>query len=133
MRQVMMFRWLTLAGYFGLMALLFIWPLFIQPIAAEFISITLTMQLGPLMFPLRGLLHGKIYTHSWASYLALFYFVVGVWYAAATDTRVFGILVCMFSLDFFIGAVFYSRYAARHNAKQAAADAAAKNKTPGNA
>ena len=113
MNGVTIFRWLTLFGYFGLLTVLFIWPLFITPLAAEFISIALLLQLGPLMFPLRGLLHGKIYTHSWASYLALFYFVVGVWYAATSYTRLFGVLICLFSLIFFIGTVFYSRHAKR--------------------
>ncbi|MDQ1362403.1 MAG: hypothetical protein QG652_263, partial [Pseudomonadota bacterium] len=64
MKQIAVFRWLTLSGYFGLMALIFSWHLFIKPLPAEFISITLLMQLGPLMFPLRGLLHGKPYTHA---------------------------------------------------------------------
>ena len=113
MKQVQIFRWLTLSGYFGLMALIFSWHLFIKPLPPEFVSITLLIQLGPLMFPLRGLLHGKTYTHAWASYMALFYFVIGVWYAANADTLLFGIFVCLFSLDFFIGAVFYARFAAR--------------------
>lgn len=110
MNRVQVFRWLTLSGYFSLMALIFCWYLWIQPLPAEFISITLLVQLGPLMFPLRGLLHGRPYTHAWASYLALFYFVLGVWYAASPDTRLFGILMCACSLDFFIGAVFYARF-----------------------
>lgn len=113
MKQVIVFRWLTLFGYFGLMTLIFSWHLFIKPLPPEFMSITLIIQLGPLMFPLRGLLHGKTYTHVWASYLALFYFVMGVWYAANDGSMLFGIFVCLFSLDFFIGAVFYARYAAR--------------------
>lgn len=113
MKRVMIFRWLTLSGYFGLMALIFSWHLFIKPLPPEFVSITLLIQLGPLMFPLRGLLHGKTYTHAWASYMALFYFVIGVWYASGTDTLLFGIFICLFSLDFFTGAVFYARFAAR--------------------
>lgn len=113
MKQVMIFRWLTLSGYFGLMTLIFSWHLFIKPLPPEFVSITLLIQLGPLMFPLRGLLHGKTYTHAWASYMALFYFVMGVWYAAGADTLLFGVFICLFSLDFFIGAVFYARFAAR--------------------
>jgi uncharacterized membrane protein len=113
MSQVMIFRMLTQFGYLGLMALIFSWHLFLKPLPPQFVSITLLMQLGPLMFPLRGLLHGKTYTHVWASYLALFYFVLGVWYAASDETLLFGIFICVFSLAFFIGAVFYARFAAR--------------------
>jgi len=110
MNLIVLFRSLSLIGYFGLIILIFCWHLWIEPLPAEFISITLLMQLGPLMFPLRGILNGKAYTHAWASYLALFYVVMGVWYAATEDSRLFGILVCLFSLIFFIGAIFFARY-----------------------
>lgn len=113
MNKIVAFRMLTLSGYFGLLALIFCWHMLIKPLPPELISITLLMQVGPLMFPLRGLLHGKTYTHAWAIYLALFYFVIGVWYAAAETTLLFGIFMCVFSLDFFIGCVFYARFAAR--------------------
>ena len=121
MKPIMIFRWLTLSGYFALMTLIFSWHLFIQPVPPEFVSFILLLQLGPLMLPLRGLLHGKAYTHAWASYLALFYFVIGVWYAASDDMTLFGILMCLFSLEFFTGCVFYSRYVARDTTAQATA------------
>jgi len=35
---------------------------------------------------------------------------MGVWHAAAEDSRLFGILICLFSLIFFIGAIFYARH-----------------------
>ena len=110
MNPIAVFRGLSLFGYFGLMLLIFCWHLWIDPLAAEFISITLLIQLGPLMLPLRGILNAKAYTHAWASYLALCYFVVGVWYGAAEDSRMFGILICLFSLVFFLGAIFFARY-----------------------
>lgn len=110
MNSITLFRGLSLFGYFGLMILIFCWHLWIDPLPAELISITLLMQLGPLMLPLRGILNARTYTHAWASYLALFYFVVGVWYAAAEDSHLFGILICLFSLIFFFGTIFFARY-----------------------
>ena len=110
MNKITASRWLTLTGYFGLIGLIFIWNLWIEPRPAEQISITLLIQMGPLMFPLRGLLHGKVYTHAWSMYLALLYFVGGVWYAGDESTRAFGMLFSIFSLSFFIGAVFYTRF-----------------------
>lgn len=110
MERITIFRWLTLSGYFGLMITIFSWHLWIDPLPAEFISITLLIQLGPLMFPLRGILNGKAYTHAWASYMALFYMIVGVWYASAESTRAFGILISTFSMAFYTGAIFYARY-----------------------
>lgn len=113
MQKTTLFRWLTLIGYSGLMLLIFCWHLWINPQQPQFMSFTLLIQLGPLMLPLRGLLHGKTYTHAWASYLALFYFIMGVWNASVEDTRIFGIFISLLSILFFLGCIFYVRYKSR--------------------
>ncbi|MDH5611470.1 MAG: DUF2069 domain-containing protein [Gammaproteobacteria bacterium] len=106
-------RWLTLSGYFGLMIGLYAWHLLIHKTEAHLISIIILTQLGPLMFPLRGLLNGKTYTHAWSIYLAIFYFVLGIWYAGANETLIFGLYVTTFSLLFFTGTVLYTRLSSR--------------------
>jgi len=106
-------RWLTLSSYFGLMIGIYAWHLLIHKTEAHLISIVILTQLGPLMFPLRGLLNGKTYTHAWSIYLAIFYFIVGIWYASASETLMFGLYVTAFSLLFFVGTVFYTRLSAR--------------------
>jgi len=110
MNKITFFRWLTLLGYFGLLVLIFSWNLWIEPRPPEQISITLLLQMGPLLFALRGILHGKVYTHAWSMYLALFYFIIGVWFAGDISTRSYGILFSFLSLSFFIGTVFYTRF-----------------------
>ena len=101
---------LTLLGYFSLLFGLFAWHLLINPPAKHLISIIIFLQLGPLMFPLFGLLKGKLYTHAWSMYLAIFYFVVGVWYAGSSEDRMIGLYVIFTSLVFFLGTVFYTRF-----------------------
>lgn len=86
------------------------WHLVITPLPAKFMSITLLVQVGPLMFPLRGLLHGKLYTHAWSMYLALFYFVVGIWYAGDVSTRTFGVIFSLLSVLFFMGTMLFTRF-----------------------
>lgn len=103
-------RWLTLLGYFSLMAGLFTWQLVIDPAAKHLMSIIIFLQLGPLMLPLFGLLNGKLYTHSWSMYLAIFYFIIGVWYAGNSDDLMIGLFVISTSLIFFTGTVIYVRY-----------------------
>jgi uncharacterized membrane protein len=103
-------RWLTLLGYFSLMAGLFTWHLVIDPTAKHLMSIIIFLQLGPLMLPLFGLLNGKLYTHSWSMYLAIFYFVIGVWYAGNSAELMIGLFVITTSLLFFTGTVLYVRY-----------------------
>ena len=106
-------RWITLTGYFGLMIGLYVWHLVINQTEPHLISIIILTQLGPLMFPLRGLLHGRTYTHAWSIYLAIFYFIVGIWYSGKDETLMFGLYVTAFSLTFFTGTVLYTRLSAR--------------------
>lgn len=110
-------RRLTLSGYFGLMIGIYAWHLIISQTADHLMSIVLIFQLGPLMFPLRGLLSGKIYTHAWSIYLAIFYFIMGVWYSAAGATLLFGLYLIATSLLFFSGTVLYTRLSTRKSAE----------------
>lgn len=103
-------RWLTLLGYFSLMFGLYAWHLILDPAAKHLMSIIIFLQLGPLMLPLFGLLNGKLYTHAWSMYLAIFYFVIGVWYAGNSDELMIGLFVIFTSLVFFTGTVLYTRY-----------------------
>ncbi len=103
-------RWLTLLGYFSLLFGLFAWHLLIEPPAKHLISIIIFFQLGPLMLPLMGLLNGKLYTHAWSMYMAIFYFVIGVWYAGNSEDLMIGLYVIVTSLVFFTGTVLYTRY-----------------------
>ena len=103
-------RLLTLFGYFSLMAGLYAWHLVIHPADKHLVSLIILFQLGPLMFPLFGLLKGKQYTHAWSMYLAIFYFVIGVWYAGHDADRAIGLYIILTSLVFFTGCVLYTRF-----------------------
>lgn len=113
-KKAQFYRWLTLSSYFGLLVFLFAWLLWLQPAQPEFIAISIAAFIGPLLFPLKGLLYGKPYTYAWSSYLALLYFVIGVWYSGTADTRPYGIIIALASTGFFTGAIFYARYQALH-------------------
>lgn len=110
MNKIKLSRLCTLLGYFGLLSFIPVWHVLINPLDAKFMSITLLIQIGPLMFPLRGLLHGKVYTHAWAMYLALFYFIIGIWYAGDESTRIFGVIFSLLSILFFMGTMLFTRY-----------------------
>lgn len=106
-------HWLSLAGYFALIAGIYLWHIVIHKTEHHLISLILLMQLGPLIFPLRGLLHGRIYTHAWSMYLAIFYFVIGVWYSSSRETLGFGLYLVAASLLFLAGTLLYTRLASR--------------------
>ncbi len=68
----------ALTGYFGLFGLLLLWFSWLEPPRQLPVALGLILLVGPLLPPLRGLLHGRAYTHAWASFLALFYFISSV-------------------------------------------------------
>lgn len=106
-------RWLTLIGYFSLMVGFYAWHLVFNDTAKHMLSLVFIAQVGPLLFPLRGLLNARVYTHAWSIYLAIFYFVIGVWYSSNDHSLIFGLYVIITSLMFFSGAVAYTRLRAR--------------------
>lgn len=114
-------QWLTLSGYFGLLFGLFAWHLIIAPPAKHLMSIIILIQIGPLMFPLMGLLKGKLYTHAWSMYLAIFYFIIGVWYAGGSEDLMIGLYIIFTSLTFFLGTMLYTRFMGKQMNAQAAA------------
>ena len=77
-------RVISLCSYLGLFGLLVLWFSWLEPAAGFPISLVLIFLVGPLLFPLWGLLYGRLYTHAWVSFLALFYFTVGVFNVAGT-------------------------------------------------
>lgn len=101
----------TLVGYFGLLVLILAWNTWLSPPSVLPVALVLIMFAGPLLLPLRGLLHGKLYTYKWVNFLAMFYFVHGVVEAYSNPPeRLLAILEVIFSVVFFLGSVFYTRY-----------------------
>lgn len=105
----------VLTGYFGLFGLLLLWLTWLEPPRRLPVVLALIVLVGPLLLPLRGLLHGRPYTHAWTSFLALFYFTVGVFNVAGPMARPWlGWLAIVFSMMLFLGAIFYVRASSRN-------------------
>ena len=113
------FYTLALLGYFGLFMLLLVWTIHLAPPTIFPISIVLLFYVGPLLIPLRGLLHGKLYTHAWVHFMALFYFTIGVMVAAGNaEERIYALMQIAFSIMMFIGSMMYVRVKARESREQ---------------
>ena len=107
-------RLATLTAYFGLLLLLTLWFTVLAPSSHLPVVVMLMMFVGPLLFPLRGLLHGKPYTHAWTSMLTLLYFTHGVIEAWSNATeRTYAMLEIICSVLLFLGSMLYARYRAR--------------------
>ncbi len=113
-RITLAYRAATLAAYFALLALLLNWFTWLAPPERMPIAFALILTSVPLLFPLRGLLHGRLYTHAWTSFLALPYFILGVdAVAAGTEPIWLGWVAIVTSTVLFIATVGYTRYRGR--------------------
>ncbi|MBK1674362.1 hypothetical protein CKO35_13865 [Ectothiorhodospira shaposhnikovii] len=100
---------LSLAGLLGLFGLIFVWTLWIAPPEQFPRAILLALLLGPLLLPLRGLLHARPRTHIWTSLLSLPYVLIGCSLAAAGEQRLYGVLMVLLSLALFTGCVGFAQ------------------------
>lgn len=112
-------RWVTLLGYAVLVSTILIWHLWITPPTQTTKAILLPLLLSPLLLPLRGLLRAEPYTHAWSSFIALFYFILGISSVVVDAERVYGIVLTVASLIFFNGCIFYARFRSREIKTQA--------------
>lgn len=110
-----LWRVATLSGYFGTLAFLMVWIIWLSPSTTPR-SIVLAIALLPMLIPLRGLLHGRLYTHAWTSFLALPYFAFGIdAMVHRTEMKWLGAVLVILSTLWFCGCMFYARY---HPSKQ---------------
>lgn len=116
MQAITLSRYLTLLAYFGLLLLTMLWVSVFSPSPRLPVSIMLLVFAGPLLLPLRGLLYGKTFTHTWTTFLALLYFVHGVVEAWASPTeRNLALIEVVLSILLFCGCFFYVRFSHKQN------------------
>lgn len=101
-------RILTLVGY-GLLMITLVLGIVLKKIYTGMpeglLLITLVV---PLLFPLRGLLQAKRYTHAWGSFLSCWYLVIGVDAWAENPALSAVILLC--TTVWFTGMVLFARF-----------------------
>ena len=109
-------RILVLTAYFGLVVWLTLWSLWWAPHPHFPRALVLMVLVGPLLLPLRGLLHGRVYTHAWSTFLALYYFVLSVDdIATATTARWLAWTELALSLIWFGACLAYVRLRSRRS------------------
>jgi len=104
-------RYCALGAYLGLIAWILIWNSLIAPSTTFPVALILLFLLLPLLAGLRGMLHGRRYTHAWVSMLTLLYFIIGVSDAYADpDSRIYGWGLIILSLLLFAGTIVFIRF-----------------------
>jgi len=104
------YRFLALTANLALLAWVAIWQSVLSP-HPHINSLTLTIAWClPLLFPLRGILAGKAYTHAWANFVLMLYFLhaLTLLYVDAGERLLAGIELILTSLAF-TGNTLYAR------------------------
>ncbi len=94
----------------ALIILCLVWELGLAPLRPG--GSWLVLKVVPLLFPLRGVLKGNLYTLQWACMLILLYFmegVVRVWSDPSQMSVLMAALEIVFSLTFYLCAILYLR------------------------
>ena len=110
-------RTLSLVGYFGLLLSLTAWIVTQANAKPNFPALSfIVIGIVPLLFPLRGLLAGKPYTHYWVGFMMLFYFAHGIGEIYTAETMrasLFAWLEVIFSTLLFVSALYYIKFNAK--------------------
>ncbi|NQY26915.1 MAG: DUF2069 domain-containing protein [Piscirickettsiaceae bacterium] len=109
-----LFRNLSLFSFFALMITLVCWITLGEHSSDYPTSAWLIIGLVPLLFPLKGFLHGKPYTHAWTTFLMLFYFSHGIGEVySAQGINFYASLEVLFSFLVFTSSITFIRLNAR--------------------
>jgi uncharacterized membrane protein len=109
-KQTKIYHLLALGSYLGLLAWVALWQVFLSP--HPHIN-PLTAAIAwciPLLFPLRGILSGKAYTHAWANFVLMLYFLHSLTIIYVDNgERWLAVIELLLTICAFVGNILYSR------------------------
>lgn len=103
-------RALSLASFFGLIALLTVNNLLFANLHGARTGVILAVELVPLALLLPGMLMGNARAHAWTCFVVNLYFIKGVLAAFDPARALFGWLEVLISLALFLSALLYVRW-----------------------
>ncbi|RUO46517.1 DUF2069 domain-containing protein [Pseudidiomarina donghaiensis] len=109
-QQISQIRFLALASYLGLLALMLIWQVWCQSDSEFSLTFRLVLWVLPLLFPLPGLLRGKPYTYAWTNFVLMWYYLhsLTMLYVAPAE-RGFAVAELVLTTGAFVGCTWYAR------------------------
>jgi uncharacterized membrane protein len=107
-------RKITLTGYFGLLILMPVWLIWLNPSEGISTNVSLALFWAPLFFPMKGLLQGKPYTYAWANFMVMLNMMHGLttlW--VLPEDIPFAVLELIFATMMFLAGTYYARHKGR--------------------
>ncbi|MDT3745528.1 DUF2069 domain-containing protein [Pseudomonas kurunegalensis] len=112
-------RALSLAFFFGLIALLVVNNLWFANLHGARVEVILAIELVPLLLLLPGMLTGSARAPAWTCFVVNIYFIKGVLAAFDPARAVFGWVEVLVSLGLFIAGLLYVRWKFQHERRLA--------------
>lgn len=110
LKKTDLLNYLCIVSLMALIVLCVAWEGWLAPLHPN--GSLLIFKVLPLLFPLFGILHARVYTHQWSSMLILLYFAEGMG-RTMTDQGMMAKLAMIetgLALVFFFCAIFYARF-----------------------
>lgn len=98
-------RALAALGILALVILIVVWNGWLSPIQLIPRSIEIAILVAPLLFFVRGVLHGQRDTFIAVTLLSFPYALLGIWYAYSEQESIYGYLMLLASLLLFFGSL----------------------------
>ena len=117
--RLRLMRALSLAFFFGLIALLVVNNLWFANLHGARVEVILAIELVPLLLLLPGMLTGSARAHAWTCFVVNIYFIKGVLAAFDPARALFGWVEVLVSLGLFIAGLLYVRWKFQHERRMA--------------
>jgi uncharacterized membrane protein len=112
-------RALSLAFFFGLIALLVVNNLWFANLHGARVEVILAIELVPLLLLLPGMLKGSARAHAWTCFVVNIYFIKGVLAAFDPARALFGWVEVLVSLGLFISGLLFVRWKFQYERRMA--------------
>jgi uncharacterized membrane protein len=102
---------IALLGYIGLLILMPVWLIWLEPTEGYSIGFVFILYILPLLLPLKGIIQDKPFTYAWANFVVIIYFLHGftlLW--IGENNLLYVVLELIFSSLMFIGCTYYARH-----------------------
>ena len=102
-------RLLTLVGFFGLLAWVILWHLWLSPHPDLNPWLLPVIWTVPLLFPLKGIVQGNPYTHAWGNFVLMPYFLHALTLITTDEgERWLAVVELVFTTLAFVGTIYYA-------------------------
>lgn len=103
-------RYLALCSHVGLIGWMIIWYFFLPMTADYSVGFIILIYIVPLLLPLPGIIKGLPYTHAWASFIVLFYFLHSITVIYAEPTQIiYASIELVLAIGMFAGCSSFAR------------------------